>query len=128
MKLARTGAAGHERPAVSTDGDSWFGLDPLVDDVDGLLGRLVEVRAALDAGSLPPLTPERCGPPLARPGKIVCIGLNSRDHAAETGADIPAEPVVFLKAPDTVVGPDDRVLVPRGSVKTDYEVELGVVI
>jgi 2-keto-4-pentenoate hydratase/2-oxohepta-3-ene-1,7-dioic acid hydratase in catechol pathway len=71
---------------------------------------------------------ERFGPPLARPGKIVCIGLNYRDHAAETGAEIPAEPVMFLKTPDTVVGPDDTVLVPRTSTKTDYEVELAVVL
>lgn len=129
MKLARIGAAGHERPAVSPDGDSWLSLEPVAADVDvDLLGRLDEVRAALESGSLPPVTPERFGPPLARPGKIVCIGLNYRDHAAETGAEIPAEPVVFLKAPDTIVGAEDRVLVPRGSVKTDYEVELGVVI
>jgi 2-keto-4-pentenoate hydratase/2-oxohepta-3-ene-1,7-dioic acid hydratase in catechol pathway len=129
MKLARIGAAGHERPAVSSDGDSWFSLEPVAADVDiDLLGRLDEVRAALDAGRLPPVTPDRFGAPLARPGKIVCIGLNYRDHAAETGAEIPAEPVVFLKAPDTVVGAGDRVLVPRGSVKTDYEVELAVVI
>jgi 2-keto-4-pentenoate hydratase/2-oxohepta-3-ene-1,7-dioic acid hydratase in catechol pathway len=69
----------------------------------------------------------RLGPPIM-PGKIVCIGLNYRDHAAETGADIPAEPIIFLKAADTVVGPDDDVLIPRGSTKTDWEVELGVVI
>jgi 2-keto-4-pentenoate hydratase/2-oxohepta-3-ene-1,7-dioic acid hydratase in catechol pathway len=69
----------------------------------------------------------RVGPPL-RPSKIVCIGLNYRDHAAETGAPLPTEPVVFLKAPDTVVGPDDPVLLPRGSTKTDWEVELAVVI
>jgi 2-keto-4-pentenoate hydratase/2-oxohepta-3-ene-1,7-dioic acid hydratase in catechol pathway len=65
---------------------------------------------------------------LSRIGKIVCIGLNYRDHAAETGAQPPAEPILFLKTPDTVVGPDDEVLVPRGSVKTDWEVELAVVI
>ena len=66
--------------------------------------------------------------PVPRPGKVLCIGLNYRDHAAETGAQIPAEPIIFLKAPYTVVGPNDHVLVPRGSTKTDYEVELGVVI
>jgi len=128
MKLARIGVVGRERPAASLDGDTWFALDPVAGDVDAdLLGRLQEVRAALDTGRLARVTPERFGAPLV-PGKIVCIGLNYRDHAAETGAEIPAEPVVFLKAPDTVVGPDDRVLVPRGSVKTDYEVELAVVI
>lgn len=71
---------------------------------------------------------ERWAAPIARPGKVVCIGLNYRDHAAETGAELPAEPVVFMKDPDTVVGPFDDVLIPRGSVKTDWEVELGVVI
>lgn len=70
----------------------------------------------------------RVGPPLARIGKIVCIGLNYHDHARETGAEPPTEPVIFFKAADTVVGPDDTVLVPRGSVKTDWEVELAVVI
>ena len=68
------------------------------------------------------------GPPIARPGKIVCIGLNYRDHAAETNAAVPLEPVVFLKDPATVVGPYDDIVVPRGSIKTDWEVELGVVI
>lgn len=66
--------------------------------------------------------------PIARPVKIVCIGLNYRDHAAETGAQIPAEPVIFMKDPSTIVGPHDDVLIPRGSLKTDWEVELGVVI
>jgi 2-keto-4-pentenoate hydratase/2-oxohepta-3-ene-1,7-dioic acid hydratase in catechol pathway len=129
MKLARLGPVGHEVPAVSPDGETWFDLTPVAADVDGaLLGRLGDVRAALDAGSLTAVQPDRFGPPLASPGKIVCIGLNYRDHAAETGAAIPGEPVVFLKTPDTVVGPDDTVLVPRRSTKTDYEVELAVVI
>jgi 2-keto-4-pentenoate hydratase/2-oxohepta-3-ene-1,7-dioic acid hydratase in catechol pathway len=67
-------------------------------------------------------------PPLERIGKIVCVGLNYVDHAEETGATLPAEPILFMKAPDTVVGPDDDVLIPRNSVKTDYEVELAIVI
>lgn len=70
----------------------------------------------------------RYGPPVARPRKVVCVGLNYRDHAAESGAEIPDEPVVFMKATNTVIGPDDEVLVPRRSRKTDYEVELAVVI
>jgi 2-keto-4-pentenoate hydratase/2-oxohepta-3-ene-1,7-dioic acid hydratase in catechol pathway len=70
----------------------------------------------------------RIGAPVATPGKVVCIGLNYRDHAAETGADVPGEPVVFMKDPSTVIGPYDEVLVPRGSAKTDWEVELGVLI
>src|SRR3954454_6179543 len=129
MKLARLGPVGHEVPAVSLDGETWFDLTPVAADVDGaLLGRLGDIRAALEAGSLRAVQPARFGPPLASPGKIVCIGLNYRDHAAETGAAIPGEPVVFLKNPDTVVGPDDTVLGPRRLAKTDYEVELAVVI
>ena len=131
MKLARLGPAGHEIPAVSPDGVSWFDLTPVATDVDAdlLHTGLDAVRDALAQGSLDRVSVvDRFGPPLARPGKIVCIGLNYRDHAAETGAEIPAEPVLFLKTPDTVVGPDDTVLVPRCSTKTDYEVELAVVI
>jgi 2-keto-4-pentenoate hydratase/2-oxohepta-3-ene-1,7-dioic acid hydratase in catechol pathway len=115
VKLLRVGAVGQERPAAL--------------DADGRLRDLTGVNLDdLDPGTLPLVDGEpRIGPPL-RPGKIVCIGLNYRDHAAETGAPIPDEPVVFMKAPDTVVGPYDQVLIPRRSVKTDWEVELGVVI
>jgi 2-keto-4-pentenoate hydratase/2-oxohepta-3-ene-1,7-dioic acid hydratase in catechol pathway len=130
--LIRLGPAGSERPAVR-DGDTVHDLSPLTQDIDGAFlagGGIARTRAALAEGALPPLGADglRVGPPIARPGKIVCIGLNYRDHAAETGAPLPAEPVVFLKAPSTVVGPYDEVLVPRGSDKTDWEVELGVVI
>lgn len=131
MRLARGGPAGRELPLVADGDGGWHDLRPVASDVDGALlaGGLDRVRAALAAGELPAVDePERYGPPLAGIGKIVCIGLNYRDHAAETGAAIPAEPIVFLKTPDTVVGPDDEVLVPRRSVKTDYEVELAVVI
>jgi 2-keto-4-pentenoate hydratase/2-oxohepta-3-ene-1,7-dioic acid hydratase in catechol pathway len=91
------------------------------------------VRAAYAAGTLPEISPDelaglRVGAPIARPGKVVCIGLNYRAHAAETGAAIPPTPVVFMKDPYTVVGPYDDVLIPRGSTKTDWEVELAVVI
>ncbi|WP_456319072.1 fumarylacetoacetate hydrolase family protein [Herbidospora solisilvae] len=93
-------------------------------------GGLDRVRAALADDPLPELDQDglRIGPPVARPGKIVCIGLNYRDHAEESGAAVPTEPVVFMKAPNTVVGPFDEVLVPRASVKTDWEVELAIVI
>ncbi len=131
MRLARIGPAGQERPAVSVDDQTWHDLTPVVRDIDGaLLERdLGDIGSALAAGELPRLpAPQRFGPPLGRIGKIVCIGLNYRDHAAETNAAIPAEPILFLKTPDTVVGPDDEVLVPRASVKTDYEVELAIVI
>ncbi|MBH0245076.1 fumarylacetoacetate hydrolase family protein, partial [Streptomyces cavourensis] len=110
-------------------------LSGIVPDIDGDLladaSALARVRTAADTPAvLPALDPAglRIGPPLGRIGKIVCIGLNYHDHAAETGAAIPAEPILFFKAPDTVVGPEDTVLVPRGSRKTDWEVELAVVI
>ena len=132
MKLLRVGPRGHERPAALDGNDRLVDLSGVVDDITGELlagAGLDEVRAGVDGGGLPALDGAglRVGPPI-RPGKIVCIGLNYRDHAAETGATLPTEPVLFLKAPDTVVGPFDDVLIPRRSVKTDWEVELAVVI
>ncbi|MFF3747324.1 fumarylacetoacetate hydrolase family protein [Streptomyces kronopolitis] len=134
MKLLRVGTAGAERPALLDGAGVLRDLSGLVPDIDGTLladeRKLAAVRAAAASGELPRLNADglRTGPPLARIGKIVCIGLNYHDHARETGAAPPAEPILFLKAPDTVVGPDDPVLLPRGSVKTDWEVELAVVI
>ena len=133
MQFLRLGPVGDERPAVRTDDGTTYDLLPITPDIDGAFlanDGVARVRAALEAGELTAVDAEgvRVGPPLARPGKIICIGLNYRDHAEETGADIPAEPVMFLKTPDTIVGPYDEVLVPRRSVKTDWEVELGVVI
>ncbi|MDX8051295.1 fumarylacetoacetate hydrolase family protein [Lentzea sp. BCCO 10_0798] len=133
MQFLRLGPVGDERPAVRTDDGTTYDLLPITPDIDGAFlanDGVNRVRAALDSGELGALSTEgvRVGPPLARPGKIICIGLNYRDHAEETGADIPGEPVMFLKTPDTIVGPYDEVLVPRRSVKTDWEVELGVVI
>jgi 2-keto-4-pentenoate hydratase/2-oxohepta-3-ene-1,7-dioic acid hydratase in catechol pathway len=129
MRLARHGAFGAERPIVAGDDDVWRDLTPVTPDVTAaFLGDgLADLHAAL-----PELAPVedvgRFGAPLTGVGKIVCIGLNYRDHAAETGAEIPAEPIIFLKTPDTVVGADDEVLIPRASSKTDWEVELAVVI
>ena len=130
MKLARIGQMGQEIPVAQAGDGTWRDISTVVNDLDGgvLNGALAHVQAALDAGDLPVVEAGRFGPPLGRIGKIVCIGLNYRDHAAETGAALPAEPVVFMKAPDTVVGPNDEVLVPRGSKRTDWEVELAVVI
>ncbi|HCA86808.1 MAG TPA: 2-hydroxyhepta-2,4-diene-1,7-dioate isomerase [Streptomyces sp.] len=144
MKLLRVGPVGSERPALLGDDGVLRDLSGLVPDIDGALladdaamGRVRDAAAAGAAagaagaaGALPVLDQAglRTGPPLARIGKIVCIGLNYHDHATETGAKVPAEPILFMKAPDTVVGPDDTVLVPRGSEKTDWEVELAVVI
>ncbi|MHB9861479.1 fumarylacetoacetate hydrolase family protein [Streptomyces sp. YIM S03343] len=134
MKLLRVGTAGAERPALLDGAGVLRDLSGVVNDIDGALladdAALGRVRAAAESGELPVLDPDglRIGAPVGRIGKIVCIGLNYHDHARETGAQPPAEPVIFFKAPDTVVGPDDTVLVPRGSTKTDWEVELAVVI
>jgi 2-keto-4-pentenoate hydratase/2-oxohepta-3-ene-1,7-dioic acid hydratase in catechol pathway len=124
---------GAERPAALDGAGRLVDLAGVVDDITGatLAGPdLDRIRTAVAGGELPVLDPEglRIGAPLGKPGKVVCIGLNYHDHAAETGATLPSEPVMFLKAPDTVVGPYDDVLIPRRSVKTDWEVELAVVI
>ena len=136
MRLLRVGDPGRERPALLAPDGRLLDLSGLTADLDrafwlgpGPAG----VRAAYESGSLPEIpepadAPLRRGAAVARPGKVVCIGLNYRDHAEETGAAIPPRPVVFMKDPYTVVGPDDEVLIPRGSVKTDWEVELAVVI
>lgn len=128
--LARLGDHGHEVPVVRV-GDRVLDALSITADYDGgffAADGLARVRAALD--TLPEYTGDhaRVGAPIARPGKVVCIGLNYRDHAEETGAALPAEPVIFMKDPSTVVGPFDDVLIPRTSTKTDWEVELGVVI
>ncbi|MGI8331445.1 fumarylacetoacetate hydrolase family protein [Actinomadura scrupuli] len=132
MKFVRVGPAGAERPAVLGGDGRPLDISALTADIDGafLAGDgVARVAGALAAGALPEAGPhDRVGAPIARPGKIVCIGLNYSDHAAETGAQPPSEPVVFFKAANTLVGPNDTVLVPRLSRKTDYEVELAVVI
>jgi len=133
VKLLRVGAPGQEQPAVRTDEGRLLDLRSVTLDIDGdflASGGVDRARVAVKAGELPELDPDglRVGAPVPRPGKVVCIGLNYRDHAAETGAAIPERPVVFMKDPGTVVGPYDEVLIPRGSVKTDWEVELAVVI
>ncbi len=128
----RIGEPGAERPAVERDG-VWHDAASVTDEFDGQFfaeGGVERLAASLDAGQLPEVRRDgmRIGAPVARPGKIVCIGLNYHDHAEETGAAPPAEPVVFMKDPSTVIGPNDDVLVPRSPTKTDWEVELGVVI
>ncbi|MEO6821863.1 MAG: fumarylacetoacetate hydrolase family protein [Candidatus Nanopelagicales bacterium] len=134
MKLVRTGPIGHELPGVLRDG-LVLNVADVVRDFDAEFfagGGLQALRALLDGDSALRSTPvkdvERWGAPVARPGKVVCIGLNYRDHAAESSMPVPDEPVVFFKAPNTVIGPYDDVLLPIGSHKTDWEVELGVVI
>lgn len=136
MKLMRVGAPGAERPAALVDCGNGVtdlvDLSSVVDDITPEIlapASLTRIAAAVAAGGLPALAADtRIGPPLARIGKIVCVGLNYREHAAEAGLPIPDEPILFMKAPDTVVGPHDDVRVPRASVKTDYEVELAVII
>ncbi|MFI8455424.1 fumarylacetoacetate hydrolase family protein [Kitasatospora sp. NPDC085464] len=133
MKLLRVGEPGAETPVVLDEDGTAFALTDLTGDIDGAFlasDGIDRARAALAEGSLPAVDTAglRTGAPVARPGKVVCIGLNYRDHAEETGAAVPERPVVFLKDPSTVVGPFDPVLIPRGSVKTDWEVELAVVI
>jgi 2-keto-4-pentenoate hydratase/2-oxohepta-3-ene-1,7-dioic acid hydratase in catechol pathway len=131
VKLLRVGPVGQERPVVlDAAGDLRDIGEPEIDGAFLASGGVARVRDALERGTLPVVDAEglRIGAPIARPGKIVCIGLNYSDHAAESGLETPAEPVVFMKAPNTLIGPYDEVLVPRGSVKTDWEVELAVVI
>ncbi|WP_327680643.1 fumarylacetoacetate hydrolase family protein [Kitasatospora sp. NBC_00458] len=136
MKLLRVGPPGAERPVVLGQDGTAYDLSGVTPDIDGgfLAGldatALAELAGAAAAGRLPvaDIAGRRVGAPVARPGKVVGIGLNYRDHAAEAGAAIPDEPVIFLKPSSTVVGPYDEVLVPRGGEKTDYEAELAVVI
>ena len=132
MQFLRVGELGTEIPVVRNS-DETYDLRPLTADIDGAFLEADGVARAIHAvesGELSRIDVEglRVGAPISRPGKIVCIGLNYRDHAAETGAAIPAEPVIFMKDPSTVVGPYDDVLIPRRSAKTDWEVELAVVI
>ncbi len=132
MKLMRYGPPGSERPVAEYQGALWD-ISPVTGDIDAAFfagGRMADVASALAAGELERFDParHRVGAPIARPGKIICVGLNYRDHAVETGAAIPPEPVLFFKDPWTIVGPYDPILIPRGSTKTDWEIELGVVI
>jgi 2-keto-4-pentenoate hydratase/2-oxohepta-3-ene-1,7-dioic acid hydratase in catechol pathway len=134
MKLMRVGETGHERPAIRIDDGRLVDVSDVVPDFDetffaGGVDRLrpvVAERVAAGLASEP--GDRRVGAPIARPHQILCIGLNYRDHAAETGQAVPEEPILFTKSPNTMVGPFDEVRIPRDSAKTDWEVELGVVI
>ena len=131
MRFARLGPHGAEIPAVLHD-DTWFDIREIAADIDGAFlasGGVDRVRAAVAAASLPALpAPSRFGAPIARPSAVYCVGMNYAAHAAESGSAPPENLVMFMKAPNTVVGPDDDVEIPPGSVKTDWEVELGIVI
>ncbi len=134
MKLARFGEIGSERPGVLLDDGTRVDASALVRDYDEAFFGSDGIRALgawmTDRGASAPRVPRdaRIGAPLARPSKIVCIGLNFRDHAAESHMDPPLEPVLFFKATTALAGPDDPVMIPRGGTKLDWEVELAVVI
>jgi 2-keto-4-pentenoate hydratase/2-oxohepta-3-ene-1,7-dioic acid hydratase in catechol pathway len=136
MRLMRVGPAGDERPAVFIDAETYLDVSDLVADFDeqffrdGGLGALADVvsERANNPQLHRRLAGQRIGAPIGRPHQILCIGLNYTDHAAETGQAVPEEPILFTKSPNTLVGPNDDVRIPRGATKTDWEVELGVVI
>ncbi len=133
MKLIRFGPAGQEKPGIYRDG-IYYDASRITGDYDEAFfagDGLTKLEKEMDTLPAPlPALPDRTriGPPVARPSKIVCIGLNYKVHARETGADIPAEPIIFLKATSALSGPFDQVIIPKDSKKTDWEVELAVVI
>jgi 2-keto-4-pentenoate hydratase/2-oxohepta-3-ene-1,7-dioic acid hydratase in catechol pathway len=131
MKLLRYGPIGSEKPGVLDSEGKIRDLSGIVTDIAGeqLSPEALKKLSATDLSSLP-LAPadQRLGPCVSGTGKFVCIGLNYADHAAEAGLDVPPEPVIFMKATSAICGPNDPVIIPRDSVKTDWEVELGVVI
>lgn len=131
MKLMRHGSAGQEMPGLIDDAGRMHDLTGVVPDIAGdvLAPRMLDELARIDPATLP-LLPEgtRYGPCVGHVGKFICVGLNYADHAAESGMEVPQEPVLFFKATSAICGPNDDVIIPRNSVKTDWEVELGVVI
>jgi len=135
MYLMRIGPAGSEKPVVRIDDTHYVDVSDVVGDFNeaffggnGIAGLSSVVSERVAAGQLSELAGERIGAPIARPHQILCIGLNYSDHAAETGAAVPDEPILFTKSPNTLIGPYDDVRIPRGSTKPDWEVELGIVI
>lgn len=130
MKLVRYGETGAEKPGLM-DGDTLRDLSGVIPDITGAVldDATLDKLRAIDPASLPKVEgAPRLGPCVGNIGKFLCIGLNYSDHAAETGADIPKHPILFFKANSAIVGPNDDVVMPRGSTHTDWEVELGVVI
>ncbi|MDH7784569.1 2-keto-4-pentenoate hydratase/2-oxohepta-3-ene-1,7-dioic acid hydratase in catechol pathway [Ochrobactrum sp. 19YEA23] len=131
MKFLRYGEAGQEKPGILDADGAIRDLSAHVSDLSGaaLAPDALAKLGAVDVNSLPKVEGNpRLGPCVAGTGKFICIGLNYADHAAESGMAVPPEPVIFMKATSAIVGPDDDVLIPRGSEKTDWEVELGIVI
>jgi 2-keto-4-pentenoate hydratase/2-oxohepta-3-ene-1,7-dioic acid hydratase in catechol pathway len=131
MKIARVGALGSEKPVV-VEGDQAIDVSSLVSDWNRTElengGYEKVAKADLSKLARTPLAGLRYGSPVARPTKVICVGLNYIAHIAETGADTPKEPVIFMKAPDSVIGPNDDIVIPPNSTATDYEVELAIVI
>jgi 2-keto-4-pentenoate hydratase/2-oxohepta-3-ene-1,7-dioic acid hydratase in catechol pathway len=135
MYLMRIGPAGSEKPVVRVDDTHYVDVSDVASDFNekffggaGIAGLASVVQDRLAAGEVSEFAGERIGAPIARPHQILCIGLNYSDHAAETGADVPEEPILFTKSPNTLIGPYDDVRIPRGSTKPDWEVELGIVV
>lgn len=131
MKLVRYGSRGDERPGLLDNEGKIRDLSGVVSDIDEqtLSPSGLKELAALNVESLPAVSGEpRLGPPVANVGKLVCIGLNYRLHALEAGLSIPEEPIIFMKATTSIVGPNDDVMIPRNSKKTDWEVELSIVM
>ncbi|PNR68294.1 fumarylacetoacetate hydrolase family protein [Xanthomonas oryzae] len=131
MKLVRIGAEGHERPGLIDSEGRIRDLSGVIDDVAGqhITNAGLEKLRALDVATLPLIEGDvRYGAAVGRIGKFICVGLNYADHAAESGMEVPKMPILFMKATTAVCGPNDTVIIPRGSVKSDWEVELGVVI
>src|SRR5450432_4193221 len=135
MKLIRFGEPGAEQPGVLLDDQTRLDVSSTVSDYDeeffgsGGLARLRQWLMHSPVSAQKRVSPqERLGPPIRRPSKIVCVGLNYRDHAAESGMQLPSEPVLFFKATSSLVGPNDALVIPRGAEKVDWEVELAVII
>jgi len=135
MKLMRIGPVGEERTAVLVGEGTYVDVSDVAPAYDesffaagGIAGLRGVVLERVAQGDVHEIGEQRIGSPIARPHQVLCIGLNYSDHALETGQAIPDEPILFTKSPNTVIGPDDTVLIPRGSEKTDWEVELGIVI
>lgn len=129
MKFLRVGAAGHERPAVLDAAGKLRDLSGVVPDIDCAALADMSWVEGLNPDDLPVIAGDpRIGPCVGNVGKFICVGLNYTDHATETNSAIPAEPILFMKATSAICGPNDDVIIPRGSTKTDWEVELGLVI
>ena len=131
----RIGEIGRERPAVAVSESEYVDVSDFVDDFNerffesgGIAKLQQEVAQRISQGKVQALNGQRIGAPIPRPQQILCIGLNYADHAKESGAEVPPEPILFTKAPNTLVGPNDNVIIPKNSKKTDWEIELGVVV